>query len=89
MIDTDEYRRVLEGRARDFLNRGWRDNPHRLVFNLCAEIDRLRAELEAMRARGGDRARLTCPRCHPIKRDLPAMRCMTCGTAFNDEEVDR
>jgi hypothetical protein len=60
-----------------------------LLREAADEIERLRNELEAMRVHGGDRARLTCPRCHPIKRDLPAMRCMTCGTAFNDEGVDR
>ena len=104
MIDTDEYRKALEGWAEDpFLNRDWRDRPHRLVYDLCREVDWMRAELdearrlgraaraelEAMRARGGDRARLTCPHCSRLKvEEMPVLRCIKCGTGYH-EEVDR
>ena len=87
MIDTDDYRHAMGGRAKDpLLNYNWRDKPHRLVYDLCREIERLQEELEQMRARGGDRARMTCPLCPDAVEELPAARCITCGTGYYEEE---
>lgn len=39
MIDTKDYRNALEGRGP--MASQWADKPHRLVFDLCAEVERL------------------------------------------------
>lgn len=41
-IDTNAYREA-PGCVDTPLSRTWRDKPHRLVYDLCAEIERLRA----------------------------------------------
>lgn len=43
---TDDYRAALSGEG-DFLSLGyeWSDKPHRLVYDLCGEIDHLQALL--------------------------------------------
>jgi hypothetical protein len=56
-----------------------------LLIKAANEIERLRNELEAMRARGGDRARLTCPHCPGSVEELPVLRCIKCGCGYYDE----
>lgn len=51
----------------------------KLLREAADEIDRLRDELGVMRARGGDRARLTCPHCADEIEELPVLRCIKCG----------
>lgn len=45
MIETKDYRSALEGRGP--MASQWADKPHRLVFDLCDEIERLRERCEA------------------------------------------
>lgn len=41
---TDDYRRALDGEGElGSLGYEWSDKPHRLVYDLCGEIDRLRS----------------------------------------------
>ena len=43
---TDDYRNALSGEG-EFMSLGyeWSDKPHRLVYDLCGEVDALRAQL--------------------------------------------
>lgn len=43
-IDTDDYRDATEGEGPHAFT--WIDKPHRLIYDLCREIDRLRDEGE-------------------------------------------
>ena len=43
-LNTHEYREAVSGKPdASELSREWHDKPHRLVYDLCNEIDRLRA----------------------------------------------
>ncbi len=44
MLDTREYRLAPSGEGPQAFN--WNDKPHRLVYDLCAEIERLNNELD-------------------------------------------
>ena len=43
---TDDYRNALSGEG-EFMSLGydWSDKPHRLVYDLCGEVDHLRQAL--------------------------------------------
>lgn len=45
---TDDYRNAMDGEG-DFFSLGyeWNDKPHRLVYDLCGEVDELRSQLSA------------------------------------------
>jgi hypothetical protein len=47
---TDDYRAALGGEG-DFGSLGydWSDKPHRLVYDLCGEVDALRAEIAELK----------------------------------------
>lgn len=55
------------------------------IREVIAERDRLRDELETMRARGGDRARMTCPQCPDSVEEMPVARCIKCGMGYYEE----
>jgi hypothetical protein len=43
-LNTHDYREAVSGKPdASELSREWHDKPHRLVYDLCREIDRLRA----------------------------------------------
>lgn len=46
---TDDYRNALSGEG-EFMSLGyeWSDKPHRLVYDLCGEVDHLRAALRGL-----------------------------------------
>lgn len=47
---TDDYRNALMG-SDEFGSLGydWDDKPHRLVYDLCGEVDHLRQQLESIK----------------------------------------
>lgn len=46
---TEDYRRALDGEGEfGSLGYDWSDKPHRLVYDLCAEIDRLRSQVDKL-----------------------------------------
>lgn len=46
---TEDYRRALSGEGEfGSLGYDWSDKPHRLVYDLCAEIDRLRSQVDKL-----------------------------------------
>lgn len=52
-LNPDDYRNAAGGVETPTNGRqvyDWRDKPHRLVYDLCNEIDRLNAEVAAVRA---------------------------------------
>lgn len=55
------------------------------IREVIAERDRLRGQLDAMVARGGDRARMGCPQCPDEVEELPVMRCVKCGMGYYEE----
>jgi hypothetical protein len=42
-----DYKIAVEGMGNSILVRNWKDKPHRLVYDLCAEVERLRRLLDA------------------------------------------
>ena len=44
---TDDYRKAMSGEGD--LGLDWKDKPHRLVYDLCNEVDRLQEELRIAR----------------------------------------
>lgn len=54
---------------------------HAVMDEAADEIERLRAELDAERARSLGIARASCPNCRE-DTVTPAMRCVRCGTGF-------
>lgn len=44
---TDDYRKAPGGDGNSILVLNWNDKPHRLIYDLCNEVDRLRAILDA------------------------------------------
>jgi hypothetical protein len=49
---TDDYRNACSGEGEfGSLGYDWADKPHRLVYDLCGEVDRLRASLIRIRSR--------------------------------------
>ena len=47
---TDDYRKAMSGDDDEFgLGYQWTDKPHRLVYDLCGEVDRLREALQMAR----------------------------------------
>lgn len=46
-VYTSEYREAPSGRGPHAAE--WLDKPHRLVYDLCTEVDRLRMEIQALR----------------------------------------
>ena len=60
---TEDYRKAMSGDDDAFgLGAQWSDKPHRLVYDLCGEVDALR-----------DGARDVGLRCHATRRFLGAM----------------
>jgi hypothetical protein len=46
---TDDYRRAMDGQGGfGTLGYEWSDKPHRLVYDLCGEIDLLNAKIAAL-----------------------------------------
>ena len=46
---TDDYRNAMSGEGKPFsLGYEWSDKPHRLVYDLCGEVDHLRAALAGL-----------------------------------------
>ncbi len=44
---TDDYRKAMSGEGEwDSLGYEWSDKPHRLVYDLCGEVDHLRQMLD-------------------------------------------
>ena len=42
MLKTEDYREAMAGTSdNEQLNNDWKDKPHRLVYDLCREIERL------------------------------------------------
>lgn len=58
-LDTEEYRQAVRSSFEDehvtmfSVAYDWHDKPHRLVYDLCNEVDALRASLADLRALGG------------------------------------
>jgi hypothetical protein len=49
---TDDYRTALNGEGNFFsLGYEWADKPHRLVYDLCGEIDILNAKIAELEAK--------------------------------------
>lgn len=47
---TDDYRKAMSGEGTfGTLGYEWSDKPHRLVYDLCGEVDALRAEIVALK----------------------------------------
>lgn len=44
---TDDYRAALAHEGNPILVLNWKDKPHRLVYDLCNEVERLREILDA------------------------------------------
>lgn len=57
-VTTDDYRKALSGEG-DMWSLGyeWSDKPHRLVYDLCGEVDYLRAAVAAEREACASKAR--------------------------------
>ena len=50
---TDDYRNATGGEGEDeFMSLGyeWSDKPHRLVYDLCGEVDYLKSELHTLQS---------------------------------------
>jgi hypothetical protein len=60
------------------------DDDNSRLREAADEIERLRDELDLMRSRGGDMARLRCPKCPPFM-EAPTFRCIACGTGWWDD----
>lgn len=41
MLNTQDYRDAVSGKGPQAYN--WSDKPHRLIYDLCKEVERLRA----------------------------------------------
>jgi hypothetical protein len=68
MIKTEDYRNALSGIGPQTLN--WNDKPHRLVYDLCNEIERLRVELKKSRAAWSALEAERMVRIHSSRSDL-------------------
>jgi uncharacterized membrane protein len=45
-VMTIDYREAVSGTSEnDLLNFNWQDKPHRLVYDLCSEVERLQKQL--------------------------------------------
>ena len=59
MINTDEYRNAPSGMGPHAYD--WKDKPHRLIYDLCAEVDRLQqVQLTVVRENALEEAALLC-----------------------------
>lgn len=88
MITLDEaleLRYLHHPERADWLHSECSEPPCQYDRHPCV-VFRLADTLVTVLSRGGDRARIACPCCSDGD-EMPAIRCMTCGTGYRDAGV--
>lgn len=88
-LDPEDYRRAISRDAEDeILNADWADKPHRLVYDLCNEVERLTAKVETLSQKLTDRGTVAFSRTIDGQK-LWWWTTMAGAGAFSDIEAER